>query len=877
MEKLGLNEIRKKFLDFFESKNHYVRSSYSLIPQNDKSLLLINAGMAPLKPYFMGVETPPNKRMATCQKCIRTGDIENVGHTARHATFFEMLGNFSFGDYFKREAIQWAWEFSTEYLQLAKDKLWVTIYENDDEAHEIWQREIGVPENRIVRLGKEDNFWEIGIGPCGPCSELYYDRGEKYGCHNEKCQPGCDCDRYVEFWNLVFTQFNKDEEGNYNPLPNPNIDTGMGLERIACIMQGVETIFEVDTLSYILNSVSQLAKIDYKSSNSPQDISVRVITDHIRSVTFMVCDGIMPSNEGRGYVLRRLLRRASRHGKLLGIDGLFLTGLVDKVIEISKDAYPELSEREDYIKKIILIEEERFQETIDQGTHRLNEYIDELISSDHTVLSGEYAFRLYDTYGFPLELTEEILSEKGYTVNRDEFDDHMENQKNMARSARKSNNDVSWEEGFNVNLENYSPTIFTGYHSYEEEASVLALIKGSEEVKSASQDEMIKVILDKTPFYAESGGQQGDKGTFENKECKLEVIHCEKMRGFYIHHCVVKEGTLAQNDKVIAKIDKVGRNASAKNHTATHLLHKTLNDVLGSHVEQAGSFVSPERLRFDFTHFENISKEDLNKIEEIINEKIAENLNVITEEMNLKDAIAKGATALFGEKYDGLVRVVCAGDYSMELCGGTHVSGTGLIGAFKIISENGIAAGIRRIEAITGKAIYNLLIQKETIIESACHILKTNENNLLDKIEILLMDNKSMKKEIENQRKESMQGSVDDMLSKAKEMKDMKLVSSIFDNMDPKSMRELGDKIKEKAEKVVAILTSKNEDKLSFLVFVTDDILDRGIHAGNIVKKISEITGGKGGGKADMAQGGGKDASKMDEALQAIEEILTQI
>ncbi|MCG8484073.1 MAG: alanine--tRNA ligase [Clostridia bacterium] len=874
MEKLGLNELRKKFLEFFESKDHYVRPSYSLIPEKDKSLLLINAGMAPLKPYYMGIETPPSKRMATSQKCIRTGDIENVGYTARHATFFEMMGNFSFGDYFKKESIAWGWEFVRQHLHMPIDKLWISIYEEDEEAYEIWKHDIGISEDRIVRLGKSDNFWEIGVGPCGPCSEIYFDRGEQYGCDNSDCKPGCDCDRYVEFWNHVFTQFNRDEEGNYIPLPNPNIDTGMGLERIACIMQGVESIFEVDTLSLILNSIAEKAGIDYQSSDSQQNISVRVITDHIRSVTFLVCDGVLPSNEGRGYILRRLLRRASRHGKLIGIEGIFLTDLVDQVIKVSKEAYPELEEREDYIKKIVSIEEERFQETIDQGTNILNEYMNELNRSSEKELSGEKAFKLYDTFGFPLELTEEILKENGYSVNYDDFNAYMEKQKNMSRSARKSSDDVGWEENLNIDVEKYEKTDFTGYQSVKERATVQIIIKDNEEIDHAAEGHKIKLVLDTTPFYAESGGQQGDVGSIIHDTCEVEVLGCEKYKDFYIHDCIVKAGSIHKGDMVTAQVNMITRNASSKNHTATHLLHKALKDVLGQHVDQAGSLVTPDRLRFDFTHFEGISKDDLNRIEEIVNEKISENLQVCTEETDIKTATSKGAIGLFGEKYGEIVRIVQIGDYSIELCGGIHVNEAGQIGLFKILSENGVAAGVRRIEAITGNSVYQHLKNTESILNQVNNVLKSDSNNIINKLENLVAEHKVFKKDLEEFKKQLMTGSIDEMINRAEVINNIKLIVSKFENTDIKDLRNISDDIKKKSDSTVIVFASINDGKIVFLVSVTDNLLDKGVHAGKLIKQIASVAGGGGGGKADMAQAGGKDPAKVDDALKYAKELL---
>ena len=877
MKKIGLNELRKMYLDYFKERGHYVQPSFSLVPEKDKSLLLINAGMAPLKPYFMGTETPPSSRITTCQKCIRTGDIENVGHTSRHATFFEMLGNFSFGDYFKREAIWWSWDFITKELDLPLDKLWVTVYIDDNEAYDIWKDEIGVNPERIVHLGRADNFWEIGVGPCGPCSEIYFDRGEKYGCDNPDCKPGCECDRYIEFWNLVFTQYSKDEEGNYNLLPNPNIDTGMGLERIACIVQGEETIFEVDTLKHLITRISEKAGIEYLSSASSQDISVRIITDHIRSVVFLVSDGVMPSNEGRGYVLRRLLRRAARHAKLIGIDQAFLTELAEDVITLSEEAYPVLRERQDYIKKIISIEEERFQETLDQGTIILNQYISELEKANEKELSGEQAFKLYDTYGFPLELTEEILEEKGCFVNKDNFNTAMEAQKNMSRTARKSSDDIGWHEGINADVDKFEATEFNGYESLKEDSKVLLILSDNEEVTQANEGDNIRIILEKTPFYAESGGQAGDKGIISNDNLELIVFKCEKHKHLIIHDCVVKKGSVKTGDEVKATVNRINRNSTSKNHTATHLLHRALKSVLGGHVEQAGSLVNSERLRFDFTHFESISKDELNEIESIVNTKIAEGLDVFTEEMDINSAKQKGATALFGEKYDDLVRVVCVDDFSMELCGGTHVSNSASIGSVKITSENGVAAGVRRIEAITGIGVYNHLNELEDLLNSVNKTLKSNNNSIVNKVESLNDDYKAAKKELEEMKKDLMVNSIGNILEDVEKINGVSVIAKKYENVEVDDLRNIIDSIKEKTERAVVVFASENNGKVMFIVAVTDDLLDKGYHAGNIIKEVAKAAGGGGGGKANMAQAGGKDASKIDEALEVAKNIVRNI
>ncbi|HBG8360526.1 TPA: alanine--tRNA ligase, partial [Clostridioides difficile] len=731
MEKMGLNEIRSKFLEFFESKGHYVANSYSLVPNNDKSLLLINSGMAPLKNYFSGVEVPPSVRMCTSQKCIRTGDIENVGITARHATFFEMMGNFSFGDYFKRESIKWGWEFVTEWLNIPEDKIWVTVYEEDDDSYDIWAKEMNFPEERMVRLGKDDNFWEIGTGPCGPCSEIYFDRGEEYGCDNPDCKPGCDCDRYLEFWNHVFTQFDRDEEGNYSLLENKNIDTGMGLERMGCIMQGVDTIFEVDTIKSILEAVEKLTGVKY-GENPKNDISIRIITDHIRAVTFLVSDGVLPSNEGRGYVLRRLLRRAARHGKLLGVKELFLQKLIDEVIKVNDKAYPVLVEKESYIKKVVGIEEEKFNETIDQGTEILNSYIEVLKNEGKTVLSGQEAFKLYDTYGFPIDLTKEILEEEHLSVDEEAFNEEMEKQKERARNARGNMDGESWKEDPLSKLESTVDSTFNGYSEIYGEGTIEAIVKDDELVQSAEEGDKVSIVLDNTTFYPEGGGQVGDCGLITNENLVLEVLNTKKGANNSIKHIgIIKSGRISNGDKVKTLVDRETRMSAARNHSATHLLHKALREVLGEHVNQAGSLVTPERLRFDITHFEAISNEELKVIEEKVNNVILSSLDIKCDIMNIKEAKEKGATALFGEKYGDEVRVVSMGDYSTELCGGTHLTNTSQVGMFKILSEGGVAAGVRRIEAITGKAVYEYLKERDGIISEVCVNLKSKEDNLI--------------------------------------------------------------------------------------------------------------------------------------------------
>ncbi|WP_027398595.1 alanine--tRNA ligase [Anaerovorax odorimutans] len=873
MEQLGLNQLRSMFQEFYKSKGHYAKKSFSLVPEKDKSLLIINSGMAPLKPYFAGLETPPSKRMTTCQKCIRTGDIENVGYTARHGTFFEMLGSFSFGDYFKEESITWGWEFITEVLKMPVEKIWASVYEEDNEAVEIWKNKIGLPEERIVPLGKDDNFWEIGIGPCGPCSEIYFDRGEKYGCDNPDCKPGCECDRYVEFWNHVFTQFNKDENGNYTPLAHPNIDTGMGLERLACIMQNVDSIFDVDTIKYILDEVVNLCKVKYERGKAKTDISIRIITDHIRSVTFMIADGIMPSNEGRGYVLRRLLRRAARHGKLLGIEGSFLAELSKKVIEISGLAYPELEEKKDYIYKILSIEEEKFSSTIDQGTIILNDFVEELKLNKSNILSGEQAFKLYDTYGFPVELTQEILEENHCSVDMDGFNEHMAKQKELARSARKSDTDAGWSDEF-LDLDEDSKTQFIGYNNLQSQSTVKSIF-----VDKQSRDKIIEgdsaiVILDKTPFYAESGGQASDTGVIYNDNCRLGVSSVSKLKGLFLHKVKVISGELNIGNEVTGAVDKINRNNTARNHTATHILHKALRQVLGKHIEQAGSNVTSDSLRFDFSHFEAISKENLEKVETIVNEKISEFLPVKVEEMKIADALNKGVTALFGEKYGDIVRVVSVGEYSLELCGGTHVDNSGQIGAFKIISENGVAAGVRRIEAVTAMGLYKKSNENEQIIQSAGDSLKTNTAGILTKINNLIDEAKAYKKELEEFKKKSMTNSLDKIYEEALEINGVKLITKKFNDYSINDLRNLSDDIKNNNKGIIIVFATVNDGKVTFMASITDDLLEKGYHAGNMIKKIAAAAGGGGGGKADMAQAGGKDPSKIDDAFNVAKSLL---
>ncbi len=876
MKKLGLNEIRERYLRFFESKEHLRLPSFPLVPQNDPSVLLINAGMTPLKPYFTGQETPPKKRMTTCQKCIRTPDIERVGKTARHATFFEMLGNFSFGDYFKKEAAKWAWEFITEDMEMPKDRLWVSIYEEDDEALGIWTKEVGVDANRIVRLGKADNFWEHGLGPCGPCSEVYFDRGEEAGCKSPDCAVGCDCDRFVEFWNLVFTQFDKDEKGNYNLLPKPNIDTGMGLERLAAIMQGVGSIFEVDTIRNIMEHVSKISGVEY-GGDSKKDISLRVITDHIRSTVFMVSDGMLPSNEGRGYVLRRLLRRAARHGKLIGIDRTFLWELAGTVISESSDAYPELREKSDYIKKVIRIEEERFDETVDQGLVILNQYIEDIKRKGENVLSGELAFKLYDTYGFPIDLTREILGEQNIEIDEQGFGKEMENQRERARSARHEGDTSAWGGDIFSKLDKDISTIFVGYSELCAEAKVIAIAKEDESVRNASDVEMVSVILDITPFYGESGGQVGDIGTIKNENATIKVTDCKKLgEGKIIHICEVVSGIISVGDSVIASVDVERRKAIMRNHTSTHLLQKALKKVLGDHVNQSGSLVQQDKLRFDFTHFSPMTEEEVERVEREVNDKIMDSLEVEAMEKPINEAKIMGATALFGEKYGDVVRLIKVDDYSLELCGGCHLSNTSQAGLFKITSETGVAAGVRRIEALTGKSALEFYKNREQMLGEAAQVLKCGINDITKKAETIVSELKNTNKELEALRGKLAGGMVDDIIATSNIVNGVKVISSKIEGMNNDSLRELGDKLREKIGSGVIVLASGFEGKVSIVAMATKDAVSKGVHAGNIIKEVAKTTGGGGGGRPDMAQAGGKDATKIDEALAIVGDLVSR-
>ena len=877
MRPMGVNEIRESFLAFFESKDHLRLPSASLVPHNDKSLLLINSGMAPLKPYFTGQEIPPRRRVTTCQKCIRTGDIENVGKTARHGTFFEMLGDFSFGDYFKEEIIPWAWEYVTEVLQIPKDKLYVTIYENDDEAEKIWHEKVGIPMDRIVRLGKEDNFWEHGVGPCGPCSEIYYDRGEEYGCGKPTCGVGCDCDRYMEFWNLVFTQFDKQEDGSYPRLAKPNIDTGMGLERMATIMQGVDSIFDVDTIKALRDAVCATAGVEYEKDHKT-DVSIRVITDHIRSVTFMTADGVLPSNEGRGYVLRRLLRRAARHGRFLGINKTFLADLSKVVIQTSGDAYPELKEKQDYIYKVITVEEDSFYKTIDKGMELLRADIEEMKAAGEKVMNGEKSFKLYDTYGFPIDLTMEILEEEGLSLDEEAFKKEMQLQKERARAAREVDTYMGADETVYNRLDTAMVTEFTGYDGMPvTDAKVIALVANNEVAETASAGDEVSVFLDRTPFYAESGGQIGDNGTIKTEMGLVNVTDCIKVIGGKIAHIgTVAEGSISVGDTASAEIDRVRRLSTSRNHSATHLLQKALRTVLGTHVEQAGSYVTPDRLRFDFTHFAAMTAEEIQQVEDIVNEKILESLPITATQESIEDARKLGAMALFGEKYGNIVRVVNMGGYSIELCGGAHLDNTAQVGSFKIVSESGIASGVRRIEALTGAAALKYYQQQEETLKAVCKAVKATPDNMLKRVETMIAEQKQTAKELESLKAKMAGGAADDIISKAVEIKGIKAVCAEVKDADANSLRGLGDQLKNKLGSGVVVLASAKDGKVSLLAMATDDAVKAGVHAGNIIKAAAAVCGGGGGGRPNMAQAGGKDASKIADALVKAKEVIEE-
>ncbi len=877
MKWTGLNELREKYLAFFESKGHLRLPSFSLVPQGDKSLLLINSGMAPMKKYFTGEVTPPRNRVTTCQKCIRTPDIERVGKTARHGTYFEMLGNFSFGDYFKNEATAWAWEFFTEVLEIPADRLYCSIYEEDDEAFEIWTKKVGVDASHIVRLGKEDNFWEHGAGPCGPCSEIYFDRGEKYGCGSPDCAVGCECDRFIEVWNLVFTQFNNDGEGNYSKLDRCNIDTGMGLERLACVMQDVDNLFEVDTVQNIMKHIMDVSKIKYHDDEKT-DISLRVITDHIRSTTFMIGDGVMPSNEGKGYVLRRLLRRAARHGKLIGIDRPFLYEVCDTVIKENETAYPNLVEKRDFIVKIIKIEEENFNKTIDSGMQLLTNMIDE---TNGTVLSGEDAFKLSDTYGFPIDLTKELLEEKGMTVDEDKFKELVLEQRTRSRDARKDAGAEAWK-GSGVVTNGIPATEFLGYTEFENDAEVVALISQGERKEYIENGEEAILALDKTSFYAESGGQVGDTGVITIGDTVFEVVDTKKTHdGVFLHYGSVVEGDgIKLGDKVKAVINKEERLSIMRNHTAAHLLQAALRKVLGTHVEQAGQLVNKDNVRFDFTHFSALTSEEIAEVEKTVNEEILSAAVVSMTEMPIEEAKKMGAMALFGEKYGDVVRVVKAGDYSTELCGGTHVSSTGNLGLFKIVSESSVAAGVRRIEAVTGNGVLNFISNKLNLIYSTAETLKlANANDLDKRAESIMSEMKEKDREISRLSSELSSIKAESMSSDAKEVAGVKLVVTLVENMPADDHRSMVEALRDTDDLSVVVIANKNTEKgnISFACGCAKGAIAKGMNAGNIVREVARLAGGSGGGRPDFAMAGGKDISKAEEAVNAVESILTSM
>ncbi len=874
MQKYGVNELRKMFLEFFESKGHLAIKSFPLVPHNDNSLLLINSGMAPLKPYFTGQEIPPRKRVTTCQKCIRTGDIENIGKTARHGTFFEMLGNFSFGDYFKQEAIAWTWEFLTDVVGLEADRLYPSVYLEDNEAFEIWNKEIGIPAERIFHFGKEDNFWEHGSGPCGPCSEVYYDRGERYGCGKPDCTVGCDCDRYIEIWNNVFTQFESDGKGNYTELEQKNIDTGMGLERLAAVVQDVDSIFDVDTIYALRSKVCELSGKEYHKEYH-WDVSIRIVTDHIRSAAFMISDGIMPSNEGRGYVLRRIIRRASRHGRLLGIDGMFLAKLSETVIEGSKDGYPELEEKKEFIFNVLTQEEEKFNKTIDQGLTILNEMCEEVAAKNNTVLSGEDAFKLHDTYGFPLDLTKEILEEKGYTVDEEGFAKAMQGQKEQARKARKVTNYMGADATVYEEIDPAVTSVFVGYEELIKESRVSVLTTETELTEALTDGQIGTVIVDETPFYATMGGQGADIGIIASANGEFRVEDTIKLTGSKIGHVgKMTKGMFKTGDTVTLMVNEENRSATCKNHSATHLLQKSLRTVLGSHVEQAGSFVNGDRLRFDFSHFLAMTQEELSRVEELVNEEIARSLPVKTEIMTIEDAKKTGAMALFGEKYGETVRVVKMGDFSVELCGGTHVQNTGTILAFKILSESGIAAGVRRIEALTGNSVFAYYKELEETLNEAAKIAKTNPAALVEKLMHMQAEIKNLQSEIDSFKSRAAKDALGNVMDQIVEVKGVKLLAAKVANVDRNGLRELGDQLKEKLNEGVVVIASESEGKVNLIAMATDGAMAKGAHAGNLIKGIAALVGGGGGGRPNMAQAGGKNPAGIDACIAEAQNVL---
>ena len=870
----GLNELREMFLTFFESKGHLRLPSFPLVPENDPSLLLINAGMAPMKPWFKGEEEPPRRRVCTCQKCIRTGDIENIGHTARHGTYFEMLGNFSFGDYFKHEAIAWTWEFLTDpkWVGLEKDRLYPSVYQEDDEAFNIWRDEVGIPEDRIYRMGKEDNFWEHGSGPCGPCSEVYYDRGEAFGCGSPDCKPGCDCDRYMEVWNNVFTQFDNDGEGHYTELAQKNIDTGMGLERLAVICQNVNSLFDVDTVMNITNKVSELTGAHYGDSQA-SDVSLRIITDHIRSSTFMICDGVLPSNEGRGYVLRRLLRRAARHGKLLGVNEPFLYQILDTVIHENEGEYKDLRQKQDYITKVVRTEEENFAKTIDGGMKIFADLLAEHKAKGETQFSGKDAFKLYDTYGFPVDLTEEMVQDEGMALDRVAFDEEMEAQRVRARKAREALGDLGWS-GVEFGKEIPS-TVFDGYDKTEiTGAKVVAIVAEDQLVDEIVSGMEAIVVLDTTPFYAEMGGQVADHGTITAEGMTYNVTDVQKNKGGkFMHYGKLTQGSLKVGDAVTAAIDVDRRKAIMRAHTATHLLDKVLRTVLGDHVHQAGSLVEPDRLRFDFTHFSALTAEELAKVSAMVNEAVLEGYDVVTEEMPIEEAKKKGAIALFGEKYGEVVRVVDMGEgYSVEFCGGTHLSNTAKVGVFHISNEFSVASGVRRIEATTGKLSLDVMNRNQKMLFEAAAVLKAKPGELREKAKAMMAEAKKLHQEIEKFKAEASVGEARQFLMSAKTVGELKVLTASRENVDAATLRQMGDFLKDKEPNVVAVLASTSDEKISFLAVCGKNAIAKGIKAGDLVKNVCTICGGKGGGKPDSAMGGGKDMLKLDDALASVDD-----
>lgn len=871
MHYMGLNEIRESFLSFFESKEHLRLPSFSLVPNNDKSLLLINSGMAPMKKFFTGEVEPPRHRVCTCQKCIRTPDLERVGHTARHGTFFEMLGNFSFGDYFKKEAIPWAWEYLTKVLEIPEDKLWPSVYEEDDEAFALWRDVIGIPEERITRLGKEDNFWEHGTGPCGPCSEIYFDRGPKYGCGKPTCRPGCDCDRYMEIWNNVFSQFDNKGDGTYEELKTKNIDTGMGLERLACVIQGVDNMFEVDTIRHILDRVCEISDTKY-GVDKEKDISIRIITDHIRSASFMIADGVIPSNEGRGYVLRRIIRRALRHGKLLGINHAFLGELFEDVVKESQAGYPELKEKHDYIKKVLSLEEDRFEATIDAGLSILSNLVDKALKDGVKIIPGSEVFKLYDTFGFPIDLTKEILEEKHIDIDEESFAKLMQQQKERARSARA---DISgWKDTDKTLLSELPKTEFTGYSENESSAKVLAILTDEGETETVSEGEFT-LILDKTPFYGEGGGQVGDTGVIRTSNGIFTVYDTKKTDGVYLHLCRAVNGVLKKGDMVTASIDVIRREAIMRNHSCAHLLQAALRSVLGTHVEQAGQLVNENEVRFDFTHFAALTKEELQKVENLVNANILAANDIVTKEMPIEEAKKLGAMALFGEKYGKIVRVVKMGTFSTEFCGGTHMDNTGKIGLFTITSESSVASGVRRIEGLTGYQVLKHLNNLEAKVSSVCELVKANSSSdLLEKIGSLQNEVKEKNRKLEELSAKQAGAEVDDIIKNAVTVGGVTFVSAVIENATADKLRLLGDKLKDRGEALVAVLAAKGNDKSSVLTVASKKAMDLGIHSGKLIKEITSLMGGSGGGRPDSAMGGVGKLDKWQDAIEKAKAIL---